>query len=87
VAITAVYPSIITTSAARTNVDYTLPSGEQTTLAVYDVLGRQERMLVNEWASQGTHEISADLTGLATGQHYLVLTSNGMSVTKPIVIE
>ncbi len=87
VAISAVYPSIITTSAPRTNVDYTLPSDEQATLAVYDVLGRQERVLVNQFVSSGDHELNADLSGLVAGQHYLVLTSGGTSVTKPFIIE
>ncbi len=86
-AISAVYPSVITTSSPRTNVDYTLPSGEQSTLILYDVLGRQERVLVNQFASQGDHEFVADLSGIAAGQYYLVLTAGGTSVTKSIVIE
>jgi hypothetical protein len=87
IAITAVYPSVVTTSAPRSNVDYTLSGNEQATLAVYDVLGRQERMLLNQFDSQGGHELAADLSGLPTGQHYLVLTAGGNSVTKPIVIQ
>ncbi len=87
IAITAVYPSIITTSSSWSNVDYTLPTGEQTTLAVYDVLGREERMLVNEFATGGNHELNADFSRLAPGQHYLVLTAGGSSVTKPIIIQ
>ncbi len=87
VAISSVYPSMVTTSAPRTNVDYSLPGNEQATLAVYDVLGRQERMLVNQFVTVGTHELNADLSGIVAGQHYLVLTAGGTSVTKPIVIE
>ncbi len=87
ISISAVYPSIITTSAPRSNIDYSIPGGEQATLAVYDIMGREERMLANEFAAQGSHEISADFSGLATGQHYIVLTAGGSSVTKPIIIE
>jgi hypothetical protein len=87
IAISAVYPSIITTSQAQTNIDYTLPSNEQATLTLYDVLGRQERVLINQFVSQGDHELTTDLSGIATGQHYLVLTAGGTSVTKSIVIE
>jgi hypothetical protein len=86
-AIIAVYPSVITTSASRTNVDYTLPSSEQATLTLYDVLGRQERVLVNQFVPQGDHELTADLSGIAAGQYYLVLTAGGTSVTKSIVIQ
>ncbi len=87
IAITAVYPSVVTTSAPRSNVDYSLSGNEQATLAIFDVLGRQERMLMNQFTSQGAHELAADLSGLATGQHYLVLTAGGNSVTKPIIIQ
>ncbi len=87
IAISAVYPNIINAAAPQTSVDYSLTAGNQTTLAVYDVLGRQERILVNQFASQGDHEVRADLAGLAPGQHYFVLTSSGVSVTKPITIE
>jgi photosystem II stability/assembly factor-like uncharacterized protein len=87
ISIGAVYPSVITISAPRSNIDYSLPGGEQATLAVYDILGREERMLVNDFATQGAHEISADFSGLAAGRHYLVLTAGGSSVTKPIIIE
>lgn len=86
-AITAVYPSIIMTSTPSTTVDYTVSTTEQATLAVYDVLGRQERVLVNQFVTPGDHQLAADLSGLATGQHYLMLTAGGTSVTKPIVIE
>ena len=87
IAISAVYPSIVNSSAPQATVDYSLSAGNAMTLAVYDVLGRQERMLVNQYASQGSHEIRADLSGLTPGQHYLVLTSSGVSVTKPITVE
>ena len=87
IAISAVYPSIVSSSAPQTTVNYSLDAGSEMTLAVYDVLGRQERMLVNQYAAQGSHEIRADLSGLTPGEHYLVLTSSGVSVTKPITVQ
>jgi len=86
-AITAIYPSVISSNSMTTHVDYSITGTGQATLEIYDVLGRQERVLVNSFEPGGEHEIQADLTGLAPGQHYLVLTSGGRSVTKPITIE
>jgi hypothetical protein len=86
-AIRAIYPSVVTSAAPRSMIDYTVANNDQMTLALYDVLGRQERMLVNQFATKGEHEVAADLSGLAPGQHYVVLVSGGVSVTKPITIE
>ncbi len=87
IAISAIYPSIVNVSAPRTTVDYTLSGSEQATLEVYDVLGREEKVLVNQYATQGAHEIAADLSGLIAGQYYMVLTAGGTSVTKSFVIQ
>lgn len=87
VGISAIYPSIVTSSAPRSKINYTLANNSEVTIALYDVLGRQERMLANQFDSKGDHEVSADLSGLAPGQHYVVLTSSGVSVTKPITVE
>ena len=87
VAISSIYPSVVPSGSARSTIDYTLANNDQVTVGVYDVLGRQEQMLVNEYDTKGDHQITADLSGLAPGQHYVVLTSNGVSVTKPITIE
>ena len=82
-----IYPSIVMTSTPRLNVDYSLASDTHATMTVYDVLGREERVLVNEYAIKGDHSIVADLSGLGSGQHYIVLTADGFSVTKPLTIE
>jgi len=82
-----IYPSIVMTSAPRVNVDYSLAGDTHATLSVYDVLGREEKVLVNEYASKGNHSIVGDITGLTPGQHYVVLTADGFSITKPLTIE
>ncbi len=87
IAISAIYPSVVASGTARSTIDYTLANSDQATIAVYDILGRQERMLVNQFDTKGDHQVSADLSGITPGQHYIVLTSGGVSVTKPITIE
>jgi len=86
-AIKDIYPSIVMSSAARMNVDYSLATDTHATLTVFDILGREERVLVNEFTSKGDHSMVADLSGISRGQHYLVLTADGFSTTKPLTIE
>lgn len=49
---------------------------------VFDVLGREVAMLVNEQMSPGEHSIAFDATGLATGVYLYSLTVNGASHTR-----
>jgi hypothetical protein len=87
VQIVDIYPSIVNPSAPRVNIDYSLAGETHATLTVYDVLGREERVLVNEYSTSGDHSVVGDVSGLPPGQHYLVLTADGFSVTKPFTIE
>jgi hypothetical protein len=87
VAIKDIYPSIVTSVAsARMNIDYTFSQDMHAKISVFDVLGRQEKVPLNEYTLAGDHSLSADLSGLGPGQHYVVLTGDGYSVTKPFTI-
>ncbi|HWF44026.1 MAG TPA: T9SS type A sorting domain-containing protein [Candidatus Kapabacteria bacterium] len=85
--IAAIYPNPISTSSARSTVKFSVAANAHTTLAVYDVLGHEEKMLMNDWTQQGEHDLTVDLSGLPAGQHYIVLTADGSSVTKAVTIE
>jgi photosystem II stability/assembly factor-like uncharacterized protein len=85
--IAAIYPNPISTSNARSTVKFSVAANAHTTLAVYDMLGHQEKMLMNDWTPQGEHDLTVDLSGLPAGQHYIVLTADGSSATKAVTIE
>ena len=85
--INAIYPNPITTSHAQSTIQFSLKEDTHAMLSVYDLLGRQERVLMNEWATGGEHERSLNLSELPPGRHYIVLTVNGTSVTQPLTIE
>src|SRR5439155_15626673 len=70
-AISAVYPNPVTATNASSTVRFSVKDDSRVTLAVYDVLGRQERILANEWQQKGEHEMTADLSNIAPGQHYI----------------
>jgi len=82
-----IYPNIAMTSAPRVNLDYSLADDTRAKLTIFDVLGREERVLFNDYTSKGEHSIVGNLSGLAPGQHYIVLTADGFSTTKPVTIE
>ena len=86
-AIAAVYPNPVPSSHAQSTISFSVAEDSRATIGVYDVLGREERVLVNEWATKGQHETIADLSGLASGQHYIVLNTGGSSVTQPVTIQ
>ncbi len=85
--IEAVYPNPVSSVTATSSINYSVANDSHATLSVYDLLGREERVLLNEWVSKGEHQAVANLSGLPIGEHYMVLNSGGTSVTKPITIQ
>jgi hypothetical protein len=49
------------------------PGSQQVTLCVYDLLGREVAMLVNEEKASGTYAVTFDARGLASGVFYYTL--------------
>jgi hypothetical protein len=58
-----------------TVVSYQLSAGSDVRLAVYDVLGREVTVLVNERESLGSYEVKFDAAGLASGVYCYRLTA------------
>jgi hypothetical protein len=86
-AIQSIYPNPVNVSRAQSTVKFSVADDAHATMAVYDVLGREERVLLNEWSVKGDHQAVVDLSGLPAGQHYIVLTAAGTSITRPITVE
>jgi hypothetical protein len=55
-------------------------------LAVFDVLGREIQVLVNQLLSPGTYEADFDGSNLPSGVYYYKLESEEFSVTKKMVV-
>jgi Secretion system C-terminal sorting domain len=53
-----------------TTIKYELPKSSEVTLSVYDMLGRQVSMLVNDRRSAGVHEVKFDGSNLASGVYF-----------------
>ena len=58
-----------------------MPESAQVRLIVYDVLGRQVRVLLDGTREAGTHEVLFDADGLPSGTYlYLLKTPQGSLV-------
>jgi hypothetical protein len=53
-----------------TQIRYTLPRPSFVTLKIYDVLGNEMAMLVNELQTAGTYEVSWEARGFASGVYF-----------------
>jgi hypothetical protein len=68
-----------------TNIVYTLPAAEKVLLKVYDVLGREIKILINEEQTAGLHSISFDASKLSSGVYYYRLEAGNYSQVHKMV--
>ena len=68
-----------------TNIVYTLPTAEKVLLRIYDVLGREIKILVNEEQTAGSHNISFDASTLSSGVYYYRLEAGRYSQVQKMV--
>jgi photosystem II stability/assembly factor-like uncharacterized protein len=69
-----------------TNIRFSLPASGLATLEVFDILGREVRTLVNGELKPGSHEVTFDATGLASGVYFYRLQAGGVVQTKRLVL-
>jgi enterochelin esterase-like enzyme len=69
-----------------TAVRFQLPVVSDVKLAVFDILGREVAMLVNERKDAGTHQVSFDAKGLASGVYLYRITAGPYTETKKLVL-
>jgi len=69
-----------------TNFQFSIGSSQLTILKVYDILGREVATLVNEEKSAGSHSVSWDASGMASGVYFYRLTAGSLVETKKLVV-
>ncbi|MBM2841672.1 MAG: hypothetical protein HW412_2200, partial [Bacteroidetes bacterium] len=62
-----------------TTITFALAQPGQTTLRVFDVLGREMATLVNEMKKAGTHQVQFDASSLPSGVYFYKLTTKDVS--------
>lgn len=69
-----------------TMVEFQLPAASTVRLAVYDMLGRQVAVLLNEVRTAGQHTVPFNAAGLASGTYTYRLTAGDRVLTKRMLL-
>jgi hypothetical protein len=69
-----------------TKINYALPKQGFVTLKIYDITGREVKVLVNEFKQAGYYTIDFNSTNLASGVYFYRIQSNDFIHTKRMVL-
>lgn len=69
-----------------TQIRFSIPTNGFVSLAVYDLLGRKVKEVLNDFRSAGTYTVAIDASSLASGTYYYALNVNSFSATKKFVL-
>ena len=69
-----------------TTIEYSVPKTALVSLVVYDVLGRNVAVLVNDVKQRGTYSIPFDASSLSSGMFFYTLREGNTTVTKKMVL-
>ncbi len=69
-----------------TNIRYDVPNQSHVRIAIYDVLGRQVQVLVNEELSPGSHTVEFDATRLASGVYIYRMEAGSFVQTRKMML-
>ncbi len=69
-----------------TQITYSIPKTEKVKLLVYDVLGNQVAVLVNEIKEAGTYTVKYNAQNLSSGVYFYQLTAGNTSLVKKMML-
>ncbi len=69
-----------------TVINYTLPVNAHVSVAIYDLLGREVALLVNEYRTAGNHSVTFDAGMLPSGVYLYRLRAAGFTETKRLLL-
>ncbi|MBZ0201476.1 MAG: T9SS type A sorting domain-containing protein [Ignavibacteria bacterium] len=69
-----------------TKINFTLPNDSKVSIKIYDILGRTVRVLIDEFREKGTHIVTFDGTGLASGVYFYSIEAGHFKDTKKMVL-
>jgi len=70
----------------ETKIQYSTPQSSFVTLKVYDLLGREIRILVNEFQQSGTYLVDIDASKLASGIYFYELKIGSFSKVRKMLV-
>jgi hypothetical protein len=71
---------------ASTNIRFSLPQAEHSTIAVYNVLGMKVATLVDQLLPAGEYETSRDASGVASGVYFYRMKAGDFVETKKLML-
>ena len=69
-----------------TVIKYSLPTDEKVAIKVYDMLGREIAVLVNEYKTAGEYSVNFDGSSLASGVYFYSFTAGKFSQTRKMIL-
>jgi photosystem II stability/assembly factor-like uncharacterized protein len=69
-----------------TTIKFELPKSSMVRLSVFDILGREVSVLVNERRNAGVHEVKFDAAGLASGVYFYRMQAGSYIETKKLLL-
>ena len=69
-----------------TRISFKLPASGNSSLKVYDVLGREVAVLINGYLTAGYHTVSFDGTSLTSGMYIYILRNSGNSISRKMIL-
>lgn len=70
----------------ETTISFSLPKQAHVRLAVYDMLGREIAVLLDDSRSTGTHQTRFDASRLVSGVYFYRLVTDGFAATRTMVL-
>lgn len=69
-----------------TKITYSIPTAQYTLLKVYDALGKEVAVLINEKLNAGTYETEFDASALPSAVYFYKLTSGNYTETRKMFL-
>ncbi len=69
-----------------TEINYKLAASGKTSLIVYNILGKEAAVLVDEFQEKGNHQVKFDAAGLSSGIYFYVIKSGGFTAAKKMIL-
>jgi photosystem II stability/assembly factor-like uncharacterized protein len=69
-----------------TNIRFSIAQGCYTRLHIFDILGREIALLVNEYKQPGEYQINFNGTGIASGVYFYTLIAGSYSITRKLIL-
>jgi len=69
-----------------TNIKFAVPNNEFVSIKIYDVLGKEAAIVLNENKQAGTYEVNFNASSLSSGVYFYKMTAGKFSSIKKMVV-